>query len=287
MSGKVLVTDLDGTLFFPKSHVRMIPKQNVEFIRKWVAEGNTIVLNSSRGEYFAKKIYERFGIPFDFIGLDGAYVRAEGKVIKEATFEPEGFKKLLMVLKRDFKPSIFIGSSKDYPILQSKAHNTFLGTLFYSLYSMVQFVYHEPCIRSDTFFYQEIEKNRMGKMMVCIGLTKKKQRLAYHLTQVLSRRYPEYRFFWMNQFIEITPKGCDKGTGLQFYLDYRGISKENVTVIGDSGNDIPMFDAFYDQSYCMEHGPKEVQVHAKHVIRRVSDLEKLLYPAEGSEKPRR
>ena len=82
MSGKVLVTDLDGTLFFPKSHVRMIPKQNVEFMRKWVAEGNTIVLNSSRGEYFAKKIYERFGIPFDFIGLDGAYVRAEGKVIK-------------------------------------------------------------------------------------------------------------------------------------------------------------------------------------------------------------
>ena len=119
----------------------------------------------------------------------------------------ELFKKLLMVLKRDFKPSLFIGSTKDYPILQSKAHNTFFGTLFYSLYSMVQFVYHEPCIRSDTFFYNEIEKNRMSKMMVCIGITKKKQRLAYHLTQVLSRHYPEFRFFWMNQFIEITPKG--------------------------------------------------------------------------------
>ena len=43
-----------------------------------------------------------------------------------------------------------------------------------------------------------------------------------------------------------------------------------------------MFDAFYDQSYCMAHSPKEVRVHAKHVIRRVSDLETLLYPSADS-----
>ena len=51
MSPKVLVTDLDGTLFFPKRHLVMIPKKNVEFLRKWVAAGNRLVLNSSRGEY--------------------------------------------------------------------------------------------------------------------------------------------------------------------------------------------------------------------------------------------
>ena len=37
-----------------------------------------------------------------------------------------------------------------------------------------------------------------------------------------------------------------------------------------------------DQSYCMAHSPKEVRVHAKHVIRRVSDLETLLYPSADS-----
>ena len=129
MSPKVLVTDLDGTLFFPKRHLAMIPKKNVEFLRKWVAAGNRLVLNSSRGEYYAKKIYDRFGIPFDFIGCDGTYVRINGEVVKEATFEPEPFKKLLAVLKRDFRPSVSIGSSKDYPILQSKAHNTLFRTI--------------------------------------------------------------------------------------------------------------------------------------------------------------
>lgn len=125
----------------------------------------------------------------------------------------------------------------------------------------------------------------MCKMMVFIGISKRKQRLAYHLTQVLAKRYPEFQFFWMNQFIEITPKGCDKGTGLTFYLDYLGIEKENVLVIGDSGNDISMFDAFYDQSYCMSHAPKEVQVHAKRVISRVSDLRETLYPSADSDHP--
>lgn len=287
MSGKVLVTDLDGTLFFPKSHVRMIPKSNVEFLKKWVHDGNRIVLNSSRGEYFAKKIFKKFGIPFDFIGCDGCYVRCDDKVIKESTFEPEPFKKLLTTLKRDFNPSVFIGSSKDRPILQAKAYNTFFGTVFYGIYMATQLVYREPCIRSDTFFYNEIEKGNMCKMMVCVGLSRKRQRLAYHLTQVLGKQYPEFQFFWLNQFIEITPKGCDKATGLAFYLDYLGIPKENVMVIGDSGNDIPMFDAFYEQSYCMAHSPKEVKVHAKNVISRVSDLKELLYPSADSEHPQK
>jgi hypothetical protein len=61
---------------------------------------------------------------------------------------------------------------------------------------------------------------------------------------LLRLRYPEAEFSWVEQCIEITPKGCSKSEGIAFYLDYNHLSRDNVLVIGDSGNDISMFEAF-------------------------------------------
>ena len=58
-----------------------------------------------------------------------------------------------------------------------------------------------------------------------------------------------------------------------------GIPKENVSVIGDSGNDAPMFEAFYENSYCMAHSHRLVKQKAKHVVSSVADLEAYLYPS--------
>ena len=134
-------------------------------------------------------------------------------------------------------------------------------------------------MKDDQIFYVEIEKVRTYKLMACIGITKTKQRLAYHLTNLFTKEYPDFEFAWLNQFIEVTPKGCDKSSGLSFYLDYLGIPKENVSVIGDSGNDAPMFEAFYENSYCMAHSHRLVKQKAKHVVSSVADLEAYLYPS--------
>ncbi len=41
-------------------------------------------------------------------------------------------------------------------------------------------------------------------------------------------------------FREFVPYGYTKATGIQFVLDYYGISKENAYAFGDSNNDLPM-----------------------------------------------
>ena len=38
---KVLATDLDGTLFYPKGRKRCIPKKNVKFLQDFIDDGNT------------------------------------------------------------------------------------------------------------------------------------------------------------------------------------------------------------------------------------------------------
>ena len=58
-----------------------------------------------------------------------------------------------------------------------------------------------------------------------------------------------------------------------------------MLVVGDSGNDISMFEAYQKNSFCMEHSPDAVKKHAAHVVKRFYDLEKYLYPSEERNKP--
>ena len=37
---KILVTDLDGTLFYPKDKKAMICKENLDFVRNFIDKGN-------------------------------------------------------------------------------------------------------------------------------------------------------------------------------------------------------------------------------------------------------
>ena len=277
---KVLATDLDGTLFFPKRRARLIPSRNKNFIRKFVEQGGKVVLVSSRGDVFLDRTVKRLGVPIDYIGTDGTLVKIDGKVVREDVFDVEKCKQLIHDLRRDYDPGMILMSTRDHPNILTRTNVSKMTNFFHFMWQMVQGAYREPFIRSDNFFYQELNNGNVRKLMILIGITKANQRRAKEITEVLQQRYPEFEFMWLNQFIEITPKGCSKASGLSFYLDYLGINHDNVAVVGDSGNDVPMFQEFYKNSYCMSHAPEPIRKEAAHVIKYVSDLEPVLCPSE-------
>ena len=75
------------------------------------------------------------------------------------------------------------------------------------------------------------------------------------------------------RYLEAKP-GLDEG--LKKVLNYYKKEPNELYVIGDSGNDIPMFDAFYHNSFCMNHAVEHVRCHAKHTVKRVYALEEYL-----------
>lgn len=56
---KILATDLDGTLFYPKRRITMISKRNLKFIRDFVDNGNKLLIVSGRNVKFAKKVEKK------------------------------------------------------------------------------------------------------------------------------------------------------------------------------------------------------------------------------------
>ena len=91
----VLVTDLDGTLFYPKKPRKLICQKNKELAKDFVAQGGRIAVATSRTEVIKPKIQDRLGVPFDFIGADGTVVEVDGKNIRDVVFDVEESKQML------------------------------------------------------------------------------------------------------------------------------------------------------------------------------------------------
>lgn len=279
---KVLATDLDGTLFYPKKHIRLVAKKNRELLRDFIADGGRVALVSSRAEPFLVKLKKKLDLPLDFIGCDGTFITINGQSVMDKVFDPEKAKQLIAELRQDYDPGLILMTTRSHPAIMTRTRVSHMTNFLYFAYEAFQGAYREPYIRSDHFFYSELAKGEVRKLMVLIGLSKKKQALAETITHDLAAKYPDFEFAWLNQFIEITPKGCSKASGVAFYLDYLGLGHDNVVVVGDSGNDVPMFEAFHENSYCMDHAKDSVKAKAAHVVSHVYDLYPVLCPSVGS-----
>jgi Cof subfamily protein (haloacid dehalogenase superfamily) len=281
---KVIATDLDGTLFYPRKRIRMISKDNCAFINKFMDDGGKILLVSGRNRYFGEKVAQNLHRQVDVVGCNGSFILDDGHLIKESFFNKDSLRKILNETCREYKIPIVMLFTKRHNLVIPRSGVGWFTGLCYSTYEFFQGTYREPVVRSDKVFYEELEGGEVYKAMLFFGIIPKRKVQAREANKLLRLRYPEAEFSWVEQCIEITPKGASKSEGIAFYLDYNHLSRDNVLVIGDSGNDISMFEAFKEESFCMDHSPDEVKKHASYVIKRFYDLDRYIYPSEENSK---
>ncbi|HOC80553.1 MAG TPA: HAD hydrolase family protein, partial [Bacilli bacterium] len=80
---KIIATDLDGTLFYPKRRVRMISSRNKDFIRKYIDEGGKVIIVSGRNYFFSHKVVSVIDRPVDVLSCNSAYISCDGQIIRE------------------------------------------------------------------------------------------------------------------------------------------------------------------------------------------------------------
>ena len=116
--------------------------------------------------------------------------------------------------------------------------------------------------------------------MVFFGLGRNKKKLTREINKLIREHHPNIESSWTIVVNELTPKDCNKASGLEYYCKYKGIDKKDVIVIGDSGNDISMFNKFHDNSYVMAHAYPSVKKYAKYTVSRVFKLRKYVLKGE-------
>lgn len=277
---KVIATDLDGTLFYPKKRMALIPKKTKRFLQKFSDDGGKILIVSGRGKYFGDKVAKSLERPVDIVGCNGSFVIDGEEIIKEKFFDREEIKQMIQEVRREQRLMFVSLFCKNCNFVIDISMMKFLPRFAYRIYEFAQGTYRERVTKSERRFYEELEKGEVYKVLLFVGPSRKSIKKSEELTKLLGIRYPNMNFAWSNQAIEVTPKGCTKSSGISFYLDYNGISNDNIIVVGDSGNDISMFKDFSERSFCMSHASDSVKKYAKHIIKNFYDLKNYVYPSE-------
>lgn len=271
MKGKVIATDLDGTLFYPKKRVFMMSKNNRKFLQNFVDNGGRLAIVSGRNRFFAEKLQKNLKRRVDVLGCNSSFIEVDGKVIRDVHMDNEKLLNFIKEVKKDFPVTGFLLMSKNYNLVAVQKDFWWFHNIGYHIYFWSEGTYREPFVQSDDVFLKEVTTGEVYKLMLFFGITKKAKQKAMLANKELRKKYPDFEFSWCGELIEVTAKGCSKAEGIKIYLDYLKINSDNVMVVGDSGNDISMFQAF-ENSFCMEHSPLTISKYANYVIRSVDEL---------------
>ena len=280
---KLLACDLDGTLFYPKQLNRCISRKNVRFLRKWIDAGNKVVLITSRSKEFAERLNKEIQRPFDLMSCTSSQIFHDGELIRHKWMKNEDLERIFWKIDEKYKPIGYLLTGEGNPcvVYNTKRAGIFF-LLLYKFYYWLQFKYREPAFMDNEVFLDLMRNGKCYKLMTFFGLGKKKNVLAKEINKALREKYPEIESSWSLIVNELTPKGCNKGEGLELYCKTLNIDPKDVYVVGDSGNDIAMFQKFHEHSYCMAHAYPSVKKYAKYAITRVYKLDKLVLKGENT-----
>ena len=278
---KVLAVDLDGTLFYPKQVKRCIPRKNIKFLQSWIDAGNRLVLVTSRSHSFTAKLKDEIQRPFDVLNCTSAQIYCDDELIYEKKMPNADLERILNEVDKRYHPIACFITSKDQPcVIHQHSKINFFVQVIYRLWYFFQFKYREPSLISDEAYNKELKEGDIYKVMIFFGLGKNKGKLSKEINKELREKFPEIESSWSLIVNELTPMGCNKGEGLKRYCELANIDPNDLYVVGDSGNDITMFNYFHENSYCMAHAYPSVKKYAKHTIAHVYNLDKLVLKGE-------
>lgn len=279
---KVLACDLDGTLFYPKKYKRCISKKNVKFLQDFIDAGNKLVLVSSRSIQFIATLREEIQRDFDVIACSSSQIWANKELIRDIPMDKESLKGVLEFLDKTHRPIGLFLTSDHYPCVVKQ--NSYVGKMLvqmYKIYISLQGKSQEPYVFDNQLFDEEFKNSKIYKVMVFYGLGINKKKISRELNKLIRENYPNIESSWSNIVNELTPLNCSKGYGLEYYCQQFAIDPKDVYVIGDSGNDISMFNRFYEHSYVMSHAYNHVKKYAKYRVSRVYKLRKYVLEGEN------
>ena len=249
MKKKVFASDFDGTLYFYKAEdARKLPPENVEKIREYQAAGHLFGLCTGRQVGGLTPFITGFVDPDFYITSSGAnIVDRDLKPIRKLGVDPRVAQELIdwlnpkgFRLTLDIEGDICVFKEMDYP----------------GKYYVIKGVADAP-------------KGLIHQVSVH---TESLDDAASYAKQI-NEKYGDYVNAFQNVIeIDIAPKGCSKGNGVNVLKEYMKEHWGDVVLygIGDSINDLPLIEAS-DVSYTFPYAPKEVQARATKVVETIVD----------------
>lgn len=225
---RMVCLDLDGTLFNGKKEVGSLSRQQ---IRRCLDQGVEVAVVSGRAYQFAYKTAQMIDPRLSVIGFVGAYRsfhgQAQGEPIPRAALN-----EVLTLLKREDCPAFMkqlntIWCSHDVPLSGD-----------YVAYTADQPPQHRIVVHSNQDLPAIARKNPDPVYKLLIRARGRTEAIARQLRPLSGIRI----FIYPYGDIEVISAKADKGIAIRKAADQLGIDPAQILGIGDSVNDLPMFE---------------------------------------------
>lgn len=262
---KLLATDLDGTLFTFDNNKEIIKEENIKMLQKFHNEGGKVAIVTGRGPFYTNWVSQKLGFPCFDLSLNGA--SNSSKIIPNEIVE-----QIIKKLKQFDKSYSLLLSSKDGK-MYSLINKYFIDTFLYLKKRDKKYVNKLSKTKfSNKKIQQIIKENQVKKIIINFKNKDNHHQFYSYLEEYLS----SFSLYYYKDAYEINPKGCSKGEALIDLIDELNFKKEDVFVIGDSKNDVSMFDVFKN-SASFSYSLEEIQEKTKYVVDKFLDIEPYLY----------
>ncbi|MCR5303682.1 MAG: Cof-type HAD-IIB family hydrolase [Lachnospiraceae bacterium] len=246
---KVFASDFDGTLYFYKAaEDRKLPPENVAKVKEYQAAGHLFGLCTGR----------QVGGLTPFIGgiiRPDFYITSSGANIVDSNFQP--------ILKKGVSREVADAIVRE---MNPKGYRLTLD------------------VEGDICVFAKMDYP--GKYYVITGVDDapkglihqvsihtESQEEARDVSAYVNRLYGDAVEAFQNvQEIDIAPRGCSKGKGVEYLKSFMKEKWGSCRLygIGDSINDLPLLEAS-DVSYTFPYAPKEVQERSDMVVETICD----------------
>ncbi|RWZ51301.1 HAD family hydrolase [Halobacillus fulvus] len=257
---KLFVSDLDGTLLGMDHYIK---NEDIDAVNRLVERGVPFTVASGRMDHEIKEVLKQVGVNGHRVSQNGAFVfDDEDKHLHSKTFDEETAHKVMKTI--DPEPMIkTVSTEKD---TFTEKGNKWIDLISEQLFHDI--IVH-PTMRED--FGTNIHPSKItlhGKEKDVIE--------AYNrLSETFGNEIDS--FISHETCVDLMPKAVNKGTGLKALMEILEIEPHEIAVVGDSFNDLSMFD-LTPHSFVMSTAHPEViqkgAIIVDHVHEAIEELEK-------------
>ena len=257
---KLIFIDLDGTLL---NDAKEISEENIKWLnRAYKEKGITTIITTGRQYGFVEDLYKKYNCSFgDYvIASNGAIIKnvSTGEYLNKEIIDVETMKKLRDIYLNEELDGFMI-YVEDMAYMERKGMKT--------QRSKESKVYVENVV-------EILKENKNIETTLCIMIGKKEnlnksikkieEIKTLDCTSVCEYVRVRDGVEIRENYFDIMIKDCNKKNAIKKVMDKFGVNHDEIIVIGDGGNDLPMFD-YAKLKIAMENGSEALKQKADYI----------------------
>ena len=250
---KILFSDLDGTLF---KEGKSISPKNLEALKKMQEAGHKVVLCTGRNHIDIQPVLKHIPIPYDYMVLcNGSYIcDNKGQILYEDHIDLNVGKKIIQEIRdRKHYTVMFCDDEGCYVLIDGKTK-----TLEFNGLGDYDEDFDVLLDQAKRFYMLSLHDQNLS-------VEKVKQMQDY-----INQNYPVLETHLNQQYLDISPQGHNKGTGLKKLMNLLDEDYESYA-IGDSYNDLSMIEQA-DHGCTFDYANEDIRQKADIVVHYVYEI---------------